>query len=344
MRAACIVLLAGCGFQGARATVDGPPGPGSDAAIDSDVSVDLSPICSSIALGSPQFVASPCATPTDATLVVATSASLDTDTGTSTPAGITCVRTTNLTGNLCAVVAPSIVIPFGVTLSAHGSLPLALFAHSLTIRGTVDVASHVDGSADGEGMGEQGEREGAVSGEGDAERDDDRRCDDGAEVAGEVGGADAGDAGWGRGAGVGVERGAGRDDERGVGGRGARGGDELRAAERDRRADRAEIDADVGVDRGVGAGAGRAVDGGPGALEAAAGEEDDAGCAHGATLRRIGPRFSYQFIAGSSMAGMARRPQRPSGRPPQGRACWDGLASVSEIAKACATVCRIPVG
>ncbi|HEY6177645.1 MAG TPA: hypothetical protein VIX73_24475, partial [Kofleriaceae bacterium] len=151
MRAACIVLLAGCGFQGARATVDGPPGPGSDAAIDSDVSVDLSPICSSIALGSPQFVASACATPTDATLVVATSASLDTDTGTSTPAGITCVRTTNLTGNLCAVVAPSIVIPFGVTLSAHGSLPLALFAHSLTIRGTVDVASHVGAPVVGAG-------------------------------------------------------------------------------------------------------------------------------------------------------------------------------------------------
>src|ERR1043165_7760534 len=132
MRAACIVLLAGCGFQGARATVDGPPGPGSDAAIDSDVSVDLSPICSSIALGSPPFVASAGAPPPP-------------------PAGITCVRTTNLTGNLCAVVAPSIVIPFGVTLSAHGSLPLALFAHSLTIRGTVDVASHVGAPVVGAG-------------------------------------------------------------------------------------------------------------------------------------------------------------------------------------------------
>src|SRR5262249_3889111 len=30
-----------------------------------------------------------------------------------------------------------------VVLSAHGSIPLALFAHALTIRGTVDVASHI---------------------------------------------------------------------------------------------------------------------------------------------------------------------------------------------------------
>src|ERR1041384_3063306 len=137
MRAACIVLLAGCCFQGARATVDGPPGPGSDAAIDSDVSVDLSPICSSIALCSPPFVASARGTPPHAPP--------------STPAAIPCARTTNLTGNLCAVVAPSIVIPFGVTLSAHGSLPLALFAHSLPIRGTVDVASHVGAPVVGAG-------------------------------------------------------------------------------------------------------------------------------------------------------------------------------------------------
>src|SRR6185295_12622979 len=119
MRVACMVLLAGCGFHRDAAAIDGSPGPGSDAAIDSNVIVDLSPICSSIMRGAPQFAASACATPTSATLVIATSASLDTDTGTSTPPGITCVRTANLTDNLCALVAPSIVIQPGVTLSAH---------------------------------------------------------------------------------------------------------------------------------------------------------------------------------------------------------------------------------
>jgi hypothetical protein len=151
VRAACIVVLAACGFHRDAITVDGPPGPGSDAAIDSDVIVDLSPICSSIMRGAPQFAASACATPTVGALVIATSASLDTDTGISTPPGITCVRTTNITDNLCAIVAPSIVIQPGVTLRARGSLPLALFAHSLTIRGTVDVASHAAGSVIGAG-------------------------------------------------------------------------------------------------------------------------------------------------------------------------------------------------
>src|SRR5262245_13511210 len=100
VRAACIVLLAGCGFHRDAIAGDGPPGPGSDAAIDSDTPVDLSPICSSIMRGAPQFAASACATPTVGAIVIAKSASLDTDTGTSTPPGITCVRTTNITDNL----------------------------------------------------------------------------------------------------------------------------------------------------------------------------------------------------------------------------------------------------
>lgn len=102
-------------------------------------------------LGNPQFAASACATPTVGAIVVATSASLDTDTGASTPSGVTCVRVANGAANLCAIVAPSIVIDSGVKLSAHGSLPLALFAHSITIRGTLDVASHVLGAVAGAG-------------------------------------------------------------------------------------------------------------------------------------------------------------------------------------------------
>jgi hypothetical protein len=54
--------------------------------------VDLSPICASIALGNPQVSAAACATPTTALLRVAASASIDTDLGTSTQAGLTCTR------------------------------------------------------------------------------------------------------------------------------------------------------------------------------------------------------------------------------------------------------------
>src|SRR5215831_561224 len=111
MRAACLVLLAGCGFHGAAAAIDGSIDRGSDSAVDSDGPVDLSPICASIMLGTPQFVASACGTPTAAALVIAHSASLDTDTGASTPAGVTCTRVANLTDSVCILVAPSIVIP-----------------------------------------------------------------------------------------------------------------------------------------------------------------------------------------------------------------------------------------
>jgi hypothetical protein len=110
--------------------------------------VDLSPICPSIALGNPQFLAAACATPVSALIRVSASTSIDTDQGASQPPGLGCVRVS--TGNstvgrndVCVLAAASIIVQPGVVLFAHGSIPLALFARSITLQGTVDVASHL---------------------------------------------------------------------------------------------------------------------------------------------------------------------------------------------------------
>ena len=148
MRAAWVLFLIGCGFQ---SRTSGNPGTGSDAGLpDGDVD-DLSPICPMIALGNPQFLASACATPDRARVEITVDTSFDTDSGSSTPdSGLTCARVT--TGNpatgpddVCILAAASIVIQPNVVLSAHGSIPFALFARSVIIRGTVDVASHLGG-------------------------------------------------------------------------------------------------------------------------------------------------------------------------------------------------------
>lgn len=113
--------------------------------------VDLSPICPSIALGTPQFLAAACATPIRGSVRITANTAFDTNLGTSTPDNaLSCVRVS--TGNpsignndVCVLAATSIVVEAGVVLSAHGSIPFALFARSLTIQGTVDVASHRGG-------------------------------------------------------------------------------------------------------------------------------------------------------------------------------------------------------
>jgi hypothetical protein len=75
---------------------------------------------------------------------------IDTDNKDSVPAGYACVvvpisvKNNGLT-EICALFANSIKIEAGVTLSAHGQRPLALFAHSIDIEGTVDVASYIGG-------------------------------------------------------------------------------------------------------------------------------------------------------------------------------------------------------
>src|SRR3954468_13804557 len=127
MRAAWVLFLIGCGFQ-SRSTER--PGAGSDASVpsdgDGDGDADLSPICASIALGTPLFQAMACATPREAVVRISDSTSINTDTGASTPDhGLTCVRTSNgnpSPGNqeVCVVVAGQIVIPAGVVVSAQG--------------------------------------------------------------------------------------------------------------------------------------------------------------------------------------------------------------------------------
>ena len=146
MRAVWALFLLGCGFQSHAAS---SPGAGDDAGglSDGDI-VDLSPICPSILLGNPQFHASTCATPASTVVQITADTSFDTDRGTSDRDGMTCTRVHNDGassgggGDICVLAAASIVVPSGVVLSAHGALPFALFARSITVQGTIDVASH----------------------------------------------------------------------------------------------------------------------------------------------------------------------------------------------------------
>lgn len=147
MRTAWVLFLIGCGFQSRNG---GNPGTGSDAGPPDGDIADLSPICPMISLGNPQFLAAACATPDRALAQIDVNTSFDTDSGASTPDnGLTCVHVS--TGNpatpndVCVLAAASIVVQPDAILSAHGSIPFALFARSVTIRGAVDVASHLGG-------------------------------------------------------------------------------------------------------------------------------------------------------------------------------------------------------
>jgi len=136
-----LLLLVGCGVQprnsGDTDEVSPPPVVVSDGL----------PICASIATpGMPMFKASACAMPAPGPIAVVTMTSIDTDLGTSKPPGLTCAHVGNGTAKLCVIAAPAITVDAGITLSAHGSVPLAIFAHSISILGTVDVASHAGGS------------------------------------------------------------------------------------------------------------------------------------------------------------------------------------------------------
>jgi hypothetical protein len=69
--------------------------------------------------------------------------SIDTGTGTSTSPTISCALISDGPDQICALSAKMITIANGVTLTAHGSRPLALLAHDVNMLGTIDVASHV---------------------------------------------------------------------------------------------------------------------------------------------------------------------------------------------------------
>jgi len=145
MQRVLLVLLAGCGFQspaaGGGSTVDAS---GGDAGSSTSG-------CWTISTSNPVFQVSACVAPAGITDMtdVSSNTSIDTDTGISTPAGFGCVPL--VSGGVCALVAKSIVIRPGMTLSAHGTKPLALLGHDIDVEGTVDVASHSAGSLQAKG-------------------------------------------------------------------------------------------------------------------------------------------------------------------------------------------------
>ncbi len=147
MRVAWIVLLAGCTFRSSGAT-SGDLAP--DAAMPDASSPGTPPAsCWNISDTSANFHASACPAALGDSINVMMNVSLDTDSGKSNPAGLTCA-TLSSGDNVCVLAANAITIKQGVTLSAHGTRPLALLGHSITINGTIDVASHSSGPLAGQ--------------------------------------------------------------------------------------------------------------------------------------------------------------------------------------------------
>jgi len=107
--------------------------------------------CWMIATSNPVFQVSACVVPAGITdmIDVASNTSIDTDTGLSIPLGLGCGSL--VSGGVCALVAKSIVVRQGITLSAHGTKPLALLGHDIDVEGTIDVASHSTGALQAKG-------------------------------------------------------------------------------------------------------------------------------------------------------------------------------------------------
>jgi hypothetical protein len=143
MRRACVILLASCGFTGPIAKQvdpDANPAANPDAKPDTNPDPDLQAACWTHSSG---FTAAACVPALRARIDVTANLSVDTDSTTASPSDVACATLDNAT--LCALAAGSIHINTGVTLSAHGSRPLALLAHSIDIEGTLDLASHLHG-------------------------------------------------------------------------------------------------------------------------------------------------------------------------------------------------------
>jgi hypothetical protein len=139
-RVSLLLLLTGCGFQSGTASMNGGDGGGGGSDGSGSGGFDATPLCPKIVGGMLGFNASACATPTVGSIDISTSVSIDTAPGASNPPGLACAVDS---ATICVLVAPTITIETGAVLSAHGPRPFALFGHSITIRGTVDVASHI---------------------------------------------------------------------------------------------------------------------------------------------------------------------------------------------------------
>ena len=154
MQRVWIVVLAGCGFESNAGVSDAGSSPGtptgdgdgasSDAADGSDAIADASaapPPC--VSTTHAVFAGIACAIATQPPLTVMQSSQIDTDSIAPNAAGLRCAALTVNSASVCAIAADAIAIPSGVVITAHGSRPLALLAHSIDIEGTIDVASHL---------------------------------------------------------------------------------------------------------------------------------------------------------------------------------------------------------
>jgi len=148
MHRACIALLAGCGFQSSAGTGD-PGDPMVDAMVDAPGSGAKPVACWKITDTVTSFRVSACPTALINSIVVMMDVSVDTDLGKPNPPGLSCAPLSAGDDNICVLAANSITIEQGNTLLAHGTRPLALLGHSITINGTVDVASHIVGGQRG---------------------------------------------------------------------------------------------------------------------------------------------------------------------------------------------------
>jgi hypothetical protein len=146
VRIAGAVLLVGCSFRpGAVATSATPDSTtsGSDSTI-APSDIDLRACITVAPLG---VNLCPTSLP-GGPLEISTNSSIKTDDGTTNNPALTC---TMLMGGAtpadkCVILAQSITIDAGVTLSAYGGKPLVLAANSIDIEGTLDVASHIGGT------------------------------------------------------------------------------------------------------------------------------------------------------------------------------------------------------
>jgi len=128
-RCSCVVLLAACGFQ-SRMSADDVSG--GDPFVPEN-------LCAEVSAGSPPFMI-----PQTCVQTTASSIDITADTAIDTTAGTSDLRCTVVpSSKTCVLAASAIHIAANAKLSARGARPLALFAHTITIDGTLDVASHL---------------------------------------------------------------------------------------------------------------------------------------------------------------------------------------------------------
>lgn len=141
-------LVVGCGFEHGTLTGGGggdgggtPGGDGSGSSmIDAAVGTADAQQCWSIA----SVTVGVCLdAPLTGSITVSSNTSIDT--GSSGTGPLQCKSLHVGSTDVCVIAASSITIDAMRTLSAHGPRPLVLVASSITINGTIDVASHIGG-------------------------------------------------------------------------------------------------------------------------------------------------------------------------------------------------------